>query len=80
MQDIYKNKENQSFPNNPDEIVSTNIDSVSGLLHTKLSYRDPRGSTVISEMFINGTVPTEKDHYHIERKIDTSTNKLATKL
>lgn len=78
MRDIYKDKGSQTFPANPGGIVSANVDSVSGLLPTELSYRDPRGSTIISEMFINGTVPTSKDNYHVELKVDTSTNKLAT--
>lgn len=79
MRDIYKDRESQAFPANPGGIVSANIDSVSGLLPTELSYRDPRSSTVISELFISGSVPTARDNYHVALKVDTSTNKIATK-
>lgn len=77
MQDIHKELESKNLPGNPGGIVSASIDSVSGLSPTELTARDPRGSTVISEMFINGTVPTEKDDYHVELEVDISTNKIA---
>lgn len=77
MRDIHKDLGSQKFPGNPGGLVSAHVDSISGLLPTELSARDPRGSTVISELFINGTVPTEEDNYHVELEVDISTNKIA---
>lgn len=77
MRDIHQDLESQSFPGNPGGLVSAKIDSVSGLSPTELSYKDPRG-TVISELFISGTAPTQKDNYHVQLEIDTSSNKIAT--
>ncbi len=78
MREIHSIKGKKKLPGNPGGIVSAKIDSVSGLLPTELSHRDPRGSTVISELFINGTVPTEEDNYHIEMEVDITTNKIAS--
>lgn len=67
-----------SFPSKPDGIVSARVDSVSGKLPTELSSLDPRGSTVRSEMFIKGTVPSESDDFHQELRICKVSGKLAT--
>ncbi|MFZ7130907.1 MAG: transglycosylase domain-containing protein [Eubacteriales bacterium] len=78
MQDIYKDKKSGSFPGNPGGIVTASVDSVSGKLPTELSTKDPRGSTVISEKFISGSVPSEEDDYHVEILMDMSTGKIAS--
>lgn len=78
MRAIYKNKKAGKLPGNPGGIVSASIDSVSGKRPTELTAKDPRGSTVISEMFISGTVPSETDDYHVELLIDMSTGKIAS--
>ncbi|MCR1897801.1 transglycosylase domain-containing protein [Irregularibacter muris] len=78
MRGIHKDLKGQRFPGNPGGIVSAQVDSVSGLAPTELSAKDPRGSTIISELFISGTVPKEKDNYHVEYEVDITTNKLAT--
>jgi penicillin-binding protein 1A len=78
MRDIHKDLDSKNLPSNPGGISSASIDSVSGLLPTELTKNDPRGSTIISEMFINGTVPTEEDNYHVEYEVDVSTNKIAS--
>lgn len=78
MRDIHKDLKSGNLPGNPGGIVSAQVDSVSGLLPTDLTAKDPRGSTVISEMFIRGTVPNENDDYHVELEIDLLTNKIAT--
>ncbi|WP_085829462.1 transglycosylase domain-containing protein [Clostridium massiliodielmoense] len=54
----------------PDGIVKAEVDRVSGLLPTDLSYKDPRGSQVYTELFIKGTVPTEEDNIHVSAKIN----------
>ncbi|GAA0747763.1 PBP1A family penicillin-binding protein [Clostridium oceanicum] len=63
----------------PSGIVTANVDSVSGKLPTPLSFRDPRGSTVYSELFIDGTVPTTYDDIHVEARINKLTGNLASK-
>lgn len=78
MQEIHKDLKSKRLPGRPGGIVSASIDRVSGKLPTELSSRDPRGSMVISEMFISGTVPTSRDDFHIEQRIDTSTGMMAT--
>ena len=54
----------------PEGIVKAEVDRVSGLLPTDLSYRDPRGSQVYTELFIKGTVPTEQDNIHVSTKVN----------
>src|SRR5699024_1545053 len=39
---------------------------------------DPRGSTIISEIFARGTEPTEFCDTHVSLRIDSITNKIAT--
>lgn len=67
-----------SFPSRPKGIVTAAVDSVSGKLPTELTAKDPRGSTIISEMFIAGTVPSASDDFHQELRICTVSGKLAT--
>ncbi|MCY6370482.1 transglycosylase domain-containing protein [Clostridium ganghwense] len=62
----------------PSGITSASVDRISGLLPTELSYKDPRGSTVYTELFIRGTVPTTYDDIHILANINKSNGKLAT--
>ncbi|MCY6483591.1 transglycosylase domain-containing protein [Clostridium aestuarii] len=62
----------------PSGITSAAVDRISGLLPTALSYKDPRGSTVYTELFIKGTVPATLDNIHVEGKINKNNNKLAT--
>lgn len=80
MREIHKKKglTKGSFPSRPDNIVTASVDSVSGKLPTELSSKDPRGSKVISEMFIAGTVPGESDDYHQEVTVCAVSGKLAT--
>ncbi|MEA4826070.1 MAG: PBP1A family penicillin-binding protein [Clostridium sp.] len=62
----------------PSGITSASVDRVSGLLPSELSYKDPRGSQVYTELFINGTVPTGVDNIHVLAKINKLTGKLAS--
>ncbi|WP_461206434.1 transglycosylase domain-containing protein [Clostridium sp. DL1XJH146] len=62
----------------PDGVVYAKIDGVSGLLPSELSYQDPRGSLVYSEMFIAGTVPNKEDDIHVEAEVNSENNLLAT--
>jgi penicillin-binding protein 1A len=61
----------------PDGIFSAAVDSVSGKAPTELTALDPRGSTVISEYFIDGTYPAESDDMHQEVEICAVTGLLA---
>ncbi|AEB75707.1 Penicillin-binding protein 1A/1B [Clostridium botulinum BKT015925] len=54
----------------PDNIVKAEVDRVSGLLPSDLSYKDPRGSQVYNELFIKGTVPTEQDNIHVSARVN----------
>ncbi len=62
----------------PQGFITKIICTESGKLATELCERDPRGSTVKSEIFIQGTEPREFCDTHIEVAIDTSNGKLAT--
>lgn len=77
MTEIHEGYESKSF-SKPDNIVTKQICKVSGKLATELCSRDPRGTTVRTEMFVKGTEPTEECDVHVEVAIDTSTGKLAT--
>ncbi len=65
MGEIHENLKIKHFPKKPKGIVTAKIDTVSGKLPTSLSYRDPRGSRVKIEYFIKGTVPNQRDNYHV---------------
>ena len=62
----------------PENIVSANVCSVSGLLPTSYCYSDPRGSKVYTEIFIKGTVPHQKCNIHIPITVNSLTGAIAT--
>lgn len=76
MTKIHEGLESKKFEQ-PPNIVSVNICTQSGKLATDLCSRDPRGSTVKSEIFVQGTQPTEFCDVHVELEIDITTNKIA---
>lgn len=59
------------------EFVTATVDRISGKLPTSLSSADPRG-TLISEIFIEGTVPAESDDAHVVVSVCADTGYLAT--
>lgn len=61
----------------PSGISTASVCSISGKLATAACANDPRGSKVISDMYINGTIPTDKCDVHIEAKVNKLTGKLA---
>jgi len=77
MTSIHEGYEPKNFTK-PDNIITKQICKVSGKLATELCSRDPRGSTIRTELFIKGTEPTEECDVHVEAAIDTSTGKLAS--
>jgi len=67
----------ESFPAQPSNVVSVQIDTKSGLIPTELSLLDERG-TVRYEYFIAGTEPTETDNVHTYATACSYTGYLAT--
>ncbi len=61
----------------PSGIVSEKICKESGQLPGEFCEKDPRGSTIISEYFAEGTVPTETCTVHVAVQIDTVTGQIA---
>lgn len=76
MTQVHEGLESKSFEQ-PANIVSVQVCSQSGKLPTELCSHDPRGSTIITEIFAQGTQPTEFCETHVELKIDTTTGKIA---
>lgn len=77
MTNVHENLEGRKFER-PANVVTLNVCSQSGKIPTDLCSHDPRGSTIISEIFAKGTEPTEFCDTHVELKIDTKTNKIAS--
>lgn len=76
MSEIHADLEPKGFEK-PSGIVTAKVDTMSGKLPTDLSYMDPR-NTVISEIFLQGTVPTEEDDVHVAGSICLESGKLST--
>lgn len=62
----------------PTKIVTATVCKDSGKLATDLCRNDPRGSREITDIFAEGTVPTDFCSVHVELPIDTSNGKIAT--
>ena len=73
---IHKGMKKKTFKM-PDTIVKEKIDSKSGLLPNKYTYRDPRGSMAVEEYFAENTLPTETSTAHVLLKVDRRNNLLA---
>lgn len=61
---IHENLEPKNF-DKPEGIVSASVCRVSGKRPSELCSMDPRGNTIITEMFVEGTVPTESCEVHV---------------
>ncbi len=53
----------------PSGISSYSVSKDSGDIPTDLTYADPRGNRVYSELFIDGTQPTTLDSIHVSAKV-----------
>jgi penicillin-binding protein 1A len=53
----------------PSGISSYSVSMDSGNIPTDLTFKDPRGNRVYSELFIDGTQPTTLDSIHVEAKV-----------
>lgn len=76
MSDIHADLEPLDFET-PSGVTRVAIDTKSGKLPSEYSAMDPR-NTVISEVFIKGTQPTEVDDVHVAGEICLESGKLAT--
>ena len=76
---VHEGKEAKSFVQ-PDGLVRVSVCSKSGQLPTELCALDPRGSTVRSELFVQGTQPTEYCEVHVQADIHAPSGKLANDL
>ena len=61
----------------PPNIVSASICTQSGKLAGELCSKDPRGSTIKTEIFASGTQPTSTCDVHVELEIDKETMMIA---
>ena len=73
-----KNLPDENLPSMPDGIFTASVDGVSGKAPTELSSKDPRGSMIRSDYFIDGTYPAESDDMHKEVEICSVTGLLAS--
>ncbi|HHV45444.1 MAG TPA: PBP1A family penicillin-binding protein [Tissierellia bacterium] len=76
MTQVHEGLEPKDFER-PDNLITLSICTKSGKLATELCKKDPRGSTIRSEIFVRGTQPTDFCDVHVELDIDTTTNKIA---
>lgn len=76
MQKVCANLPREEFEMKGDFVMAT-VDKISGKLPSALSSLDPR-QTLISEIFIAGTVPTEEDDAHVIVSVCGDTGYLAT--
>lgn len=75
MNAINNGKEAASFPEKPSSIVSATIDTQSGLLASSLS---SSAGHIVTELFIEGSVPSKTDDSHYSVKICRESGQLAT--
>ncbi|MDW7671160.1 MAG: transglycosylase domain-containing protein [Bacillota bacterium] len=73
---VHEGKEAKSFTQ-PDGLIRVNICNKSGQLPTEFCALDPRGSMIRSELFIQGTQPTEYCTLHVQADIHVPSGKLA---
>jgi penicillin-binding protein 1A len=58
----------------PTGITSSSVSKDSGNLPTDLTFADPRGNRVYSELFITGTQPTTLDSIHVSAQVTRDPN------
>ncbi len=61
----------------PEEIIEMEVCRISGLLPTSLCERDPRGSQVVTELFIRGTQPRRVCDRHVAVRVNERTGRAA---
>ncbi|MDO4288099.1 MAG: transglycosylase domain-containing protein [Eubacterium sp.] len=78
MNQVHEDLPASDFAANPGGISTASVDKVSGKLATELTAQDPRGNMTVTEMFIDGTAPTQRDDVHINADLCSTTNAYAT--
>lgn len=80
FRDFYnkKNIASANLPARPSEVISTSVDGVSGKAPSALSSKDPRGSKVYSEYFLQDLTPAGTDDMHVECTLCAKTKLYAT--
>ena len=79
MEEIHKGLPRKEFYK-PDNIITAKICTESGkLAQIGLCNEDPRGSTIITEYFEEGTEPTETCDVHVRKTICSASGLIATK-
>ncbi len=73
----HENLEPKKSFEEPSGLVKVNICTQSGKLPSELCTRDPRGSTIRSEIFVKGTEPKETCDTHVEVTIDKTNGLIA---
>jgi len=76
MEDVHKGLDNKTIAK-PSGVTTASICRVSGKLATDACRNDPRGSTVITDYFIQGTIPTELCDAHVSVEVNKITGLLA---
>jgi penicillin-binding protein 1A len=76
MADVHTGLDNKAI-SKPSGVTTASICSVSGKLATAACENDPRGSTVITDYFIQGTIPTELCDAHVSVEVNKITGLLA---
>jgi penicillin-binding protein 1A len=76
MEDVHAGLANKAI-SKPSGVTTASICSISGKLATDACENDPRGSTVITDYFIQGTIPTELCDAHVSVEVNTITGLLA---
>lgn len=76
MEQVHEGLEVKEFPK-PEGIVTATICTESGKLASKICSADPRGNTVRTEYFAQGTQPTESCDVHKQVTYDTETDSIA---
>jgi len=76
MKEVHANLPVKNF-DRPKGIVNASICKDSGKIATELCSQDQRGSRVISDIFLQGKVPTEYCDLHVKALVDTTNLRLA---
>ncbi|KPU45340.1 penicillin-binding protein 1F [Oxobacter pfennigii] len=77
MKEVHSNLPVKNF-DKPSGIVTASVCKDSGKIATDLCAQDQRGSRVVTEIFIEGKVPTEYCDVHVKARVDILNNKLAS--
>jgi penicillin-binding protein 1A len=78
MDGIYNEMEYADFPGRPEGVVWSTVNANTGLLPGPLSSKDPRGSRIIEELFIVGTIPSSTDNSLEEHEVCSASGKAPT--